>query len=111
MSALPSGPGGKLPRQDTQDTIIRDLQRRIKLLEDQLARVISGVTPTLDRPAIFTLTTPSTSFTIIHGKNRFVVAKTYDTSGVEFECEVSCPTPNTVVLSGQEAFSGTAVII
>jgi hypothetical protein len=90
-------PGGKNPKQQDMSSIIRGLESRIQALE-------------LDRPKIYTQDTLTNSWTIQHGKGRFVTARLFDSSGNEIDISSTCPNENEVLLYNKTPFSGTAIV-
>lgn len=111
-----SNPGGKLSRQPSEQTILRDYERRIKLLEGELAKTIVGLGSLVGgggsiTPFIYSISIPVTSYTIVHNLNRFVFVQLYDPTGDLMDVSVNCSNPNEAVLSGVVPFSGTAIVI
>lgn len=106
-----ANPGGRIPRQSSLETLIRDMESRIRKLEQIISSIAVGSTPLSDAPTIYSLTTPALTWTITHNKGRLVNVVMYDTSGQEIELNISCPDDNSVVLDGDELFSGIAVVV
>ncbi len=90
-------PGGKPPRQSSSETEIRALQGRITALE-------------LDRPKAFIQNDPVFYWEIDHGKSRNVGVLMFDPEGNQIGVTVQCLTENTVALSSDTQFSGTAIV-
>src|ERR1700745_1866089 len=93
----PPQTSGKLPRQDDWNTLLRGLENRSAALE-------------YDRPKAYIQNDSVVSWVIDHGKARNVAVAMFDFSGNEIYVTVQCPTENTVLISSETAFSGTAIV-